>query len=465
MRSRLGSRVLLVAALVSVLFASPVGSSQGSPSQGSAELSHASPESLGLSSERLQRLDAVMQQYVDEERVAGMVTLIARRRRIGHLKAYGSADRERGIPMRTDTIFRLSSMTKPFTVVSIMMLMEEGRLLVTDPVSKFIPAFEHTKVIAPPPAGSPPGTPYAVVPAKREITIHDLLTHTAGIGYTGGVAADLYKAANIFGWYHEDKNDPIGSVIERLATLPFQAQPGERFINGFSTDTLGYVVEKISGMSLDEFFRRRIFEPLRMRDSYFFLSSEKASRLAVVYSSNPEGGITRAPEGGMGQGDYVEGPRMAFAGGSGGLSTASDYVRFAQMLLNGGELDGVRLLSPKTVEMMTTNHVGKLYQNGQRGFGFNFELTLDLSGADSDLGRADRLGSPGDYGWYGAYFPRFWVDPSEQLVAIFLAQLTPFGDSRDLHDKFRSLVYQALVTSETSRVSSSDFGARTTAAR
>jgi CubicO group peptidase (beta-lactamase class C family) len=225
--------------------------------------------------------------------------------------------------------------------------------------------------------------------------------------------------------------------MERLASLPFDAQPGEKYVYGYNTDVLGAVVEKVSGMPLDQFFRTRIFEPLKMADSAFFLPPEKKDRLATVYSATPAGGITRAAEGGMGQGDYVDGPRACFGGGAGLLSTPMDYARFLQMLVNGGELEGVRILSPKTVELMTANHVGTLYNDGAMGFGFGFEVI-------EHLGRTGRFGSVGAYGWGSAYFQRFLVDPQEKLVAVFYSQLIPAG-GLDIQEKWRDLVYQSIV--------------------
>jgi CubicO group peptidase (beta-lactamase class C family) len=276
------------------------------------------------------------------------------------------------------------------------------------------------------------------VPAKRAITIRDLLTHTAGISYGQGSLAEAeYKAAGIIGWYLADKTEPIVPLMERLAALPFDAQPGEKYVYGYNTDILGAVVEKVSGMPLDQFFKTRIFDPLKMSDSSFFLPPEKRDRLATVYSAVPGGGIVRAPDGGIGQGDYVDGPRACFGGGAGLLSTPMDYARFLQMLLNGGELDGARILSPKTVELMTANHVGALYSNGDMGFGLGFEVI-------EHLGRTGRFGSVGAYGWGSAYFQRFIVDPQERLVAVFYSQLIPAG-GLDLQEKWRDLVYAAIV--------------------
>jgi CubicO group peptidase (beta-lactamase class C family) len=396
----------------------------------------ATPESVGLSSERLQRLRAAMQQYVDEGRIAGVVTYVARNGRLALLEAFGKADVEADLPMRKDTIFRVASQTKAFTSVAAMMLVEEGRLGLADPVSRYVPAFKKTTVALPPPPGAVPGSPVTVVPAKREITIHDLLTHTAGISYGDGPAAALWKAAGIQGWYFADRSEPVSAVVERMAALPMDAQPGEKFVYGYNTDILGVVVEKVSGMTLAEFFQKRITRPLGLPDTQFYLPPAQKDRLAVVYAAK-DGKIERATDPKVGQGHYVDGPRVAYSGGAGLLSTARDYGRFLQMLLDGGEIDGVRLLSPKTVELMTGNHVGALFGEGNLGFGLGFDVI-------EDLGRSGRYGTVGAFGWGGAYHTTYWVDPREKLVVALMAQLLPAGDS-DLHARFRALVYSSIV--------------------
>ena len=252
-------------------------------------LTAAAPEAVGFSAARLDRLGSYMQKTVDDRHVAGIVTLVARRGRIVNLAAFGRQDLEAGTPMARDTIFRIASMSKAVTSVAAMALLEEGKLLISDPVSKYIPAFKRTSVFLAPAPGTPTSWPLATVPAKREITIRDLLTHTSGVSYGSGPAEAQYKAANVLGWYFADKDEPIGAVIERLAALPFEAQPGEKYVYGFNTDILGYVVEKVSGQSLDAFLRSRIFEPLRMTDTCFFLPPEKRGRLAAVYSIDDQG--------------------------------------------------------------------------------------------------------------------------------------------------------------------------------
>jgi len=403
-----------------------------------AALPAAAPESVGMSSPRLERLNAVMQDYVNQGRIAGIATVVARAGKLVHFETYGRMDVEKNVPMRKDVILRMASMSKAITTVAVAILLEEGRLLLTDPVSKYLPAFKQTTVAIPPPPGTPGTGRYGVVPAKRAITIRDLLTHTAGISYgQGSLAESEYKASGIIGWYLADKKEPIVPLMERLAGLPFDAQPGEKYVYGFNTDILGAIVEKVSGQPLDQFFKTRIFDPLRMTDSSFFLPPEKRDRLATVYAATPTGGIVRAPEGGTGQGDYVDGPRVCFGGGAGLLSSPLDYARFLQMLLNGGELDGARVLGPKTVELMTANHVGALYSDGNMGFGLGFEVI-------EHLGRTGRFGSVGTYGWGSAYFQRFFVDPQEKLVAVFYAQLIPAG-GLDIQEKWRDLVYAAII--------------------
>jgi len=399
------------------------------------------PESVGLSSDRLARLHAGMQQYVDQGRVSGIVTYVARSGRVVDLQAYGKADIEAGRPMQKDTIFRIASQTKAFTSVALMMLVEEGKVGLADPLSKFIPAFEKTTVALPPPAGAVAGSPVSVVPAKRPITIRDLLTHTAGISYGNGPAQDQWKAAGIQGWYFADRSEPVSAVVERMAALPMDSQPGEKYVYGYNTDILGVVVEKVSGLTLADFIQKRIAGPLGLVDTQFYLPPAHKDRLATVYAAK-DGKIERATDPKTGQGHYVEGPRVGFAGGAGLLSTARDYGRFLQMMLNGGEIDGVRLLSPKTVELMTVNHVGTLFaergpNDAGRGFGLGFDVI-------EDLGKTGQYGSVGAFGWGGAYHTTYWADPKEKLVVLLMTQLLPAGNS-DLHARFRALVYQSIV--------------------
>lgn len=397
----------------------------------------APPESVGMSPDRLQVLTDAMRGYVDSGKLPGTVLLVLKDGKTAYFEAFGDLDRESGVPMPKDAIFRIASQSKAITSVGVMILQEQGKLLITDPVGDYLPEFKKTTVAVPLEGGG-----YEVVDAKRPITIRDLLTHTAGIGYGGGVASDRWEAAGIQGWYFADRDEPIGATVARMASLPFDAHPGEQWVYGYNTDILGALVERVSGMPLDEFLRVNILEPLGMNDTHFYLPPEKADRLAVVYSMNDDGELERAPEpGGMvGQGAYVNGPRKSFSGGAGLLSTASDYARFLQMLLNGGELDGKRILSPKSVQLMTVDHLdGIPFREGQ-GFGLGFWVR-------KDVGAAGLHGSVGEYGWGGAYHSQYWVDPAERLVVVHLTQLIPAGSFND-HDRVRAMIYSALTEVE-----------------
>jgi CubicO group peptidase (beta-lactamase class C family) len=388
-----------------------------------------------FASDRLARIDTVFNRYVDEGRIGGAVVLVLREGRPVYERAFGWSDKESGRRMAPDSIFRIASQSKALTSVGILSLMEEGKLALTDPVSLFIPAFAKTTVLV-----EKDGA-VSTVPANRPITIRDLLTHTAGISYgTGRAEAPLYQAKGLgpaagFGWYTADKDEPICDTMERLASLPFAAQPGESYVYGYNTDILGCVIERASGIPLDRFIAQRITGPLHMQDTQFYLLPSQRERLTAVYASGPDGRITRAPDGARGQGHYVDGPRKSFAGGAGLLSTARDYGRFLEMIRNGGILDGVRILSPRTVALMTTNQVGTLHSSTGLGFGLGFETT-DRYGAAG-------LASVGSYGWGGAYGSTYRVDPDAGVVMLLMIQLLP--SSSDITAKFPTLVYQALV--------------------
>jgi CubicO group peptidase (beta-lactamase class C family) len=400
-----------------------------------ADLPRVRPEVVGLSTQRLDRIGAAMQKYVDEGRLGGVVTLVARGGKVAYLQAFGTLDPSTGAPMTTDAIFRIASQTKAVTSVAVMMLFEEGKLLLGDPVSKYLPEFKAATVAVPDASKKGPG--YRIVPAKRQITIRDLLTHTAGISYGDGPAKDLYKAAGLQGWFFADRPEPVGTYIRKLAALPFDAQPGEKWIYGYNIDILGYLVEVVSGMSLADFIRTRITEPLAMADTSFFLPEDKAGRLSVVYGIGKDGKAGPVPD--PRELAYLKGPRLCYAGGAGLLSTAEDYARFLLMLQSGGEWGGVHLLSPKSVELMTADHCGPLYTTPGSGFGLGFWVT-------KELGRNGELGSVGAYGWGGAYHTTYWVDPAEKLVAVFMTQLMPATGS-DAQTKFKALVYQSIVES------------------
>ena len=397
------------------------------------------PEQVGLSTERLARLGDTLQTYVDQNRLPGSVVLIARRGKIAYHQSIGWRDREGKSPLKNDSLFRIASQTKAITSVAIMLLQERGGLLISDPVSKYLPEFRETTVAQADDDGG-----YTVVAAEREITLRDLLTHSAGIGYGFGPAMAEWQAVGMQGWYFANRDEPIRDTIKSIASLPQNAQPGEAFVYGYSTDILGAVIEIVSGQPLDQFLREAIFTPLNMKDTYFYLPDEKAERLAVVYSAT-DAGIERAPGPGdfigpshVGQGHYLIGPRKSFSGGAGLISTAPDYLAFLQMLLNKGQLNGKRILSRKSVELMIVDHISGINISVPGvGFGLGFLIT-------TDLGEYGRLGSEGTYGWGGAYHSSYWVDPVEELVVVYLTQLIPAGNLDD-HEKLRALVYQAII--------------------
>lgn len=397
-------------------------------------LSLAEPEEVGFSPERLERLSNVLQEYAADEKLPGGVVLVARQGKIAHREAFGQRDMETGAAMEEDAIFRIASQTKALVSVGVMMLQEEGRLLLSDPVGKYLPEYMETTVAVPDENGD-----YEVEEAERPITIRDLLTHTSGIGYGGGAAAKEWEEAGITGWYFADRDEPVRATVERMADLPFEAHPGEEWVYGYSTDILGALIEAVSGETLDAFLQDRILEPLGMEDTHFYLPDEKQDRLATVYSAEDEGTLERAPDPGkmVGQGAYVEGPRESYSGGAGLLSTATDYARFLQMLLEGGALDGERLLSRKSVELMTVDHLGDVEYGQGQGFGLGFYVV-------EDVGARELPGSVGEFGWGGAYHSTYWVDPEEELVVVYLTQVIPAGDLDD-HGKVRALIYQALV--------------------
>lgn len=442
--------VILLAALVALYASTLVAqsnesspSSVPSPSRTVAvPIAGAAP--LVFAADRLARIDRLLQQYVDENRIGGAVALVLRDGQPVYERAVGWSDKEAGRRMATNSVFRIASQTKAITSVAILSLVEEGKIGLTDPVSRFIPAFAKTTVAVRNDAA------VTFVAARRQITIRDLLTHTSGISYgTESEVAALYEDKGLgpaagLGWYTADKNEPICETMERLASLPFVAQPGEVWVYGYSLDVLGCVVERASGVPLDEFVRTRVTGPLGMKDTHFFLPVEQRDRLVAVYSSGVDGRIVRAPEGSKGQGAYVDGPRRSFAGGAGLLSTAHDYARFLEMIRHGGAIGSVRILAPRTVALMTTNQVGLLHSppvcrsalcGDGLGFGLGFETT-DRFGAKS-------MESPGSFGWGGAYGSVYRVDPEARLVMLLMIQLLP--NATDIRTTFPTLVYQALI--------------------
>lgn len=374
-------------------------------------------EAAGFSAERLEGLHARLGQLVEAGRYAGYVSLIARDGRIVDWRAQGWQDVEARVPMARDSIVQVYSMSKVITSVGILVLLEDGKLRLDDPIEKFLPALKSRQVLVGGTAEAP-----QLVPAVRAVTVRDLLTHTAGYYYdadwsaSSPVALQLVQRAKL--WESADLDD----FVTRVATLPLHEQPGTRFRYGIAIDLLGAIIEKASGQRLDAFFRDRIFQPLGMVDSGFTVPSEKRTRLAKTYRRGPEGSLI-AQASIFGTEDRNGAGLLS--GGGGLRSTAADYARFAQMLLNGGELDGARILSRKAVELMTANHIAHLdnphpFNWAHAGFGLGVRVV-------TDLGRSNTLASPGMFGWDGAASTLAWIDPKERIVAIFLLQHFPFN--------------------------------------
>ena len=393
------------------------------------------PENVGVSSERINNLNSVLQNYVDDNSISGAVALVARKNKIVFFDAVGKSDIEKNKVMEKDAIFRIASQSKAIISVGVMILQEQGRLLISDELGDYIPEFKKTNVEEFNKEGD-----YEIVDAKRPITIRDLLTHTSGIGYGYGLSKDLWEKAKIQGWYFADRNEPILETVKRIASLPFEAHPGEKFVYGYNTDILGAVIEVISGQSLETFLQNRILTPLGMNDTHFYLPKSKVSRLATVYSSG-DYGIVKAPVDGtmVSQGAYVKGPRKSFSGGAGFLSTALDYAKFLQMMLNGGKFDGKRIISRKSIELMTTDHLDQATFEWTKGTGFGLGFSVL-----TNLGLRGEYGTLGEYGWGGAYHSTYWVDPKEELLVVYLTQLIPAKKIND-HGKLRAQVYQSLV--------------------
>jgi CubicO group peptidase (beta-lactamase class C family) len=408
-----------------------------------SQLPTSDPESVGVSSERLVRLDQFVQKYIDEGRLNGTTGIILRDGKIIYHKAFGQSDMETKAAMQKDQIFRIASMTKPIVSVAVMMLWEEGKFSLDDPISKFIPAFKKTRVLD---RYNPKDTTFTTLPAKREITIRHLLSHTSGIGYAQigtPYAIAIYKKYNINGGIGTP-NGPLKQVIPRLAELPLFNQPGEKFLYGLNTDVLGYLVEVVSGLTLDRFLQQRLFEPLGMKDTYFYLPTEKQSRLTKLYKQDDNGNISPYNERLSVDGDPnfpLAKNGQYFSGGAGLSSTAYDYALFCQMMINGGSLHNKRILSPHTIGLMTTNQIGKflMWDNADeiRQFGLGFGLYLEKSSSILPVGI-------GSYTWGGMFATHFWIDPKNKLVVVFMRNLWPTLDW-DFEDRIKPVIYQALI--------------------
>jgi len=393
-----------------------------------------SPESVGLSSARLARVSQAMSRYVEQGKVAGVVTLIARHSQIAHFEACGVMDLEARQPMPLDAIFRIYSQTKPITSAAVMMLYEDGCFHLTDPVSRFIPGFEQAKVFV---RETESGVELADL--EREITIRDLLTHTSGLIYgapEGSYLNTLYRE-RIWGLRERRPDLSLQEMVQEITHLPLAFQPGSAWRYGLSADVLGYLVEVVSGMPFEAFLQQRIFGPLGMVDTGFYVPADKLDRFPAAYELAEGGGIELNDDPRTSR--FTKPPRNP-SGGAGLVSTTMDSLRFAQMMLNRGELDGVRLLGRKTVELMTMNHLPAgmhPFAHPWWGFGLGVAVLIDLAPYQA-------LGSLGTYEWGGLPSNEFWVDPQESLIGVLMVQIIP-DDAYPIQNDFRTMTYQAIV--------------------
>ncbi|WP_424137953.1 serine hydrolase domain-containing protein [Roseomonas chloroacetimidivorans] len=395
---------------------------------------------LGLSRQRLARIDGWMDRYVEEGKLPGLGVTVMRRGRIAYSRRTGLADRERGTPVAEDTIFRIYSMTKPLTSVAIMMLYEEGRFQLDDPITRFLPYFANQRVLT----GGSRGK-LETVPAVRDITFRDLLTHTSGLtyGFMESTLVDaLYRSEGVD---FQTSDATLAEAVELAARQPLIAQPGTAWNYSIATDVLGHLVAVISGRPFEEFLQERVIGPLGMVDTAFHVPAEKLPRFAANYGRGPDGALKLIDDPATSR---FATPRKICSGGGGLCSTASDYLRFCQMMLNKGELDGLRLLGRKTVELMTTNHLGgdmaamgqpRFSESSYEGIGFGLGFSVML-----DPARAQVLGTPGEYAWGGAASTAFWIDPAEEMAVILLTQFMP-SSTYPIRRELRVLTYQAII--------------------
>ena len=405
----------------------------------------ASPESAGMSKVALDRVENhLKQRYIDAGRFPGTQLLVYRRGKVVHSAVQGFADLERKVPVKDETIFRIYSMTKPLTSVAFMMLIEEGRVALDEPVHKYIPEWKNLGVFQ---AGIYPA--FLTKPPARPMQIVDLLRHTSGLTYA------FQQRSNVDAAYREkkigelEKAGTLQSMIDDLAKIPLEFSPGEAWNYSVSADVLGYLVGKISGMPFEQFLKERIFDPLGMTDTDFYVPAAKAARLAACYSADGKGGMTLQDD--PAESSFLSPPSL-ISGGGGLCSTAADYLTFCRALLNGGELDGVRLLGPKTLKLMTSNHLpggldlpglsrslfSEATYNGI-GFGLGFSVTMHPE-------QTLIPGSPGEYSWGGAATTSFWIDPAEELITIFMTQVLP-SSAYPLRRELRTMVYSAITDS------------------
>jgi len=429
---------LMVLALLA-LFVAPLAPSpfaQSAHSTASAvggtrvrDLAVATPESVGVSSERVHRIETAMKKLVDDKQVAGLVTLLERHGKIVAFNAVGQKDVRTAESVQKDSIFRIYSMTKPLTGLAMMMLYEEGKWRIDDPVARYIPEFAKMKVYT---GKNEDGTP-KLEDAKRSMTMRELMTHTAGLGYV--LSANNPVDKMIIDGNVLNSAAPLKNMIDGLAKLPLLAQPGTRWSYSIGVDVQGYLVEKFSGMPFADFLRTRVFEPLGMKDTAFYLPKEKLSRLALVHNGSPNGLVVDEN-----RPDPTVVP-LGPSGGGGLFSTAMDYARFCEMMLGGGQLYGVRIIAPRTVEMMRTNYVNpdalKTMQPGT-GWGMDFQIVMDAAAAGDSVPN-------GTYSWFGIAGTWFWIDPVDDLAFVGMVQHVNLGTTRGIHGLSHSLVYQSIM--------------------
>nr|WP_288834641.1 serine hydrolase domain-containing protein [uncultured Flavobacterium sp.] len=400
----------------------------------SPKLSEAAPESVGISSERLARIDNMLNKAVADSEIPGAIALVARKGKIVYFKAFGMADNTTSKPLKTDAIFRIASQTKAITTTAVMMLWEEGKFKLDDPISKYIPEFKNAQVLDSVYANGK----YTTKPAKREITIRDLITHTSGIGY-GQIDSDsrfkkIYQDAGVTDLFTTEKIT-IAESVKKLAKLPLHHNPGEKFTYGEGLDVIGYFIEIMSGMPMDEFYRSRIFEPLGMNDTYFYLPESKYNRLVSVQTKE-NGNWIPFPNTFYDTNYPKSGAKSFFSGGAGLSSTAKDYTTFLQMFLNKGELNGIRLLSRTTVQFMLANQIGDVWGKSDAYHGLGFRV---LNQMGEDMGGQ---GSAGTFNWGGYFNTQYFADPKEELIGIILKQTQKTSDNTGW--KFQLLAEQAI---------------------
>jgi len=427
--SNMKKKLLLIVSLIIIIHVSA-----------QQKLVEAPPENQKFSVERLNRIDNMIKSYIDAGKMNGATALIARNGKIVYYRGFGYDDKENKKPMKRDAIFRIASQTKAITSVAVMILFEEGKFLLDDPLSKYIHSFKNPQVLD---KFNEADSTYTTVPAKREVTIRDLLNHTSGIGYSQIGSKDsnaIYAKNNIRSFYGQGSKS-LAEDMQKLGTLPLMHNPGEKFTYGLNTDVLGYLVEVVSEMSLDDFFNKKIFGPLGMKDTYFYIPPEKQNRLATTYYPDSTGKLQKLPDEYYDNGQIkINFPKTNgtyFSGGAGLSSTVYDYAIFLQMLLNGGEYDGKRILSRHTIKMMITNQLGDISSDDKNTFGLGFSIVTNENSGKEPV-------SVGTYSWGGIYSTDYWADPEEKIVGLIFKQF--WNDpAQETNQKFKVMTYAALI--------------------